>query len=76
MLLEIIKFIFSNFWRWVGFFLILVILTSAVIDLIKAFFTGISNCIAAKTGYYPEYQYDDSEDAESDDSEATHTTEN
>ena len=76
MLLEIIKFIFSNFWRWVGFFLILVVLTQAVIDLIKAIFTGISNCIAAKTGYYPDCQYDDSEDTDSDEPETTNNTEN
>lgn len=76
MLLEMIKYIFSSFWRWAGFFLILVVLTQAVVDLIKVIFTGISNCISAKTGYYPEVQYDDSEDTNSDESEATHTTEN
>lgn len=76
MLLEMIKYIFSSFWRWAGFFLILVVLTQAVIDLIKVIFTGISNCISAKTGYYLEDQDSESEDTSSDESEATHTTEN
>lgn len=53
MLLEIIKFIFCSFWRWVGFFLIIVVLVSGIIDLIKAILDGIADCIAAKTGNWP-----------------------
>lgn len=65
MLLEIIKFIFCSFWRWVGFFLITIVLVSGIIDLVKAILGGIVDCIAAKTGNWPNT---DSEDTNSDES--------
>lgn len=74
MLLEIIKFIFCSFWRWVGFFLITIVLVSGIIDLVlflllvKAILGGIVDCIAAKTGNWPNT---DSEDTNSDESTDT-----
>lgn len=68
MLLEFIKFIFCSFWRWVGFFLIIVVLVSGIIDLVKAILCGIVDCIAAKTGNWPNT---DSEDTNSDESTDT-----
>lgn len=65
MLLEIIKFIFCSFWRWIGFFLITIVLVSGIIDLVKAILGGIVDCIAAKTGNWPNT---DSEDTNSDES--------
>ena len=65
MLLEIIKFIFCSFWRWVGFFLITIVLVSGIIYLVKAILGGIVDCIAAKTGNWPNT---DSEDTNSDES--------
>jgi hypothetical protein len=36
-MLEILKFIFSSFWIWLGSFLILVIIVYGIADIIKSF---------------------------------------
>lgn len=40
-MLEILKFVFSSFWIWLGSFLMLGIILLASIDLMSAFFSGL-----------------------------------
>jgi len=40
-MLEVLEFIFSSFWHWAGFTIILVIIAAAVIDVFQTIISAI-----------------------------------
>jgi hypothetical protein len=44
-MLEVLQFIFSSFWIWLGFFILLLLIVSGLTEIVGTIFQSIFKCI-------------------------------